>query len=377
MSASDPQTPSTRPGVLIIGNFLSRSVGVRCVCEDLAEGLRSRGWCVLTASSAKSRSLRLLHMLATAWFKRARFCVAQIDLYADLAFVYAEIMAASLTILRCPYVLTLHGGALSTFAVHSPGRLRRLLRSAAAVTAPSAYHQEGLREFRSDIRVVRNGLDLRLYEARRLATARPRLVWLRAFHETYNPPLAVEVAHLLSPDFPDLHLLMIGPDKSDGSYQRTVGLIRDFGLEDLVSLVGAVPKTDVPSMLNQGDIFLNTTDIDNAPVTVVEALACGLCVVSTNVGGVPRLLCDGQDALLVPPRDAAAMAAAVRTIIADPSLAARLSANARTTAQAFDRETVLTAWETLLLEVSSRHRTAGCREARGGPRKARGGKALC
>ena len=43
-------------------------------------------------------------------------------------------------------------------------------------------------------------------------------------------------------------------------------------------------------MLCQGDIFLNTTDVDNAPVTVVEALACGLCVVSTNVGGVPRLL---------------------------------------------------------------------------------------
>jgi glycosyltransferase involved in cell wall biosynthesis len=308
--------------------------------------------------------------LATTWLKRAYYDVAQIDLYADLAFVYAEVVAASLRILRCPFILTLHGGALSGFALHSPKRLGRLLKSAAAVTAPSAHHQEGLRQFRSDIRVVRNGLDLRLYEARRLAAARPRLVWLRAFHETYNPPLAVEVAHLLATDFPDLQLLMVGPDKGDGAYERTVELVRAFGLDDRVRLVGAVPKTDVPHMLRQGDIFLNTTNIDNAPVTVVEALACGLCVVSTNVGGVPRLLCDGQDALLVPPRDASAMAAGVRRIVADPSLAARLSANARITAQAFDREAVLTAWEDLLLEVAGK-------ETSGGPRETRRGKALC
>jgi glycosyltransferase involved in cell wall biosynthesis len=349
MSLQDRSLPGARPGVLMIGNFLSGSVGVRCVCEDHTEGLRARGWRVFTASSAKSRGLRILHMLATTWFKRSRYSVAQIDLYADLAFVYAELVAASLKLLRCPFVLTLHGGALSDLAKTSPRRMERLLTSAAAVTAPSSHHQEGLRRFRSDIRIVRNGVDLRLYEPRHLATARPRLVWLRAFHKTYNPPLAVEVAHLLSAEFPDVELMMVGPDKGDGAYEETLEAVRAFGLEDRVRLGGAVPKTQVPRVLSQYDIFLNTTDVDNAPVTVVEALACGLCVVSTSVGGVPRLLTDEADGLLVPPRDAAAMAAAVRRIVTDPALAARLSANARITAQAFDRETVLNTWEELLL----------------------------
>jgi glycosyltransferase involved in cell wall biosynthesis len=340
-----------RPGVLMIGNFLSGSVGVRCVCEDLSEGLQSRGWRVLTASSAGSRVLRLLHMLATTWFRRTRYRVAQIDLYADLAFVYAEAVAASLRILRCPYVLTLHGGALAQFAVHSPDRLRRLLKSATVVTAPSPYHQEGLRQFRPDIRVVPNGLDLDLYEARELTAARPRLVWVRAFHETYNPLLAIDVAHLLSAEFPETELLMVGPDKGDGTYEQTVERVRSLDLDARVHLMGAVPKTDVPVVLRQGDIFLNTSDVDNAPVTVEEAMACGLCVVSTDVGGVPRLLSDGQDALLVPPSDAATMADAVRRIVREPSLAARLSANARTTAETFDRESVLTTWEDLLWEL--------------------------
>jgi glycosyltransferase involved in cell wall biosynthesis len=347
----------------MIGNFLSGSVGVRCVCEDLAEGLRSRGWKVLTASSAKSRVLRLLSMLATVWFKRRRYAVAQIDLYADLAFVYGEIVAVSLRLLRCPFILTLHGGALSELAKDSPRRVERLLTSAAEVTAPSSHHQEGLRQMRPDIRVVRNGLDLRLYEPRSLSAARPRLVWLRAFHETYNPVLAVEVTHLLSVDTPDVELLMIGPDKGDGTYQETLEAVRALGLEDRVHLMGAVPKTEVSRVLSRGDVFLNTTNVDNAPVTVVEAMACGLCVVSTDVGGVPRLLTDGEDGLLVPPRDAEAMAAAVRQIVNDPTLAARLSAHAMATAQAFDREKVLNTWEELLRLVSAggategRHRT--------------------
>jgi glycosyltransferase involved in cell wall biosynthesis len=292
-------------------------------------------------------------MLTTTWVKRARYGVAQIDLYADLAFFYAEAVAVSLKLLRCPFVLTLHGGALSELAQSSPHRVERLLNSAAAVTAPSTHHQEGLGRFRPDIRVVRNGVDLRLYEPRRLAAARPRLVWLRAFHKTYNPVLAVEVVHLLSADFPELLLLMVGPDKGDGAYEETAAAVAKHGLENRVRLLGAVPKGEVPSMLAQGDVFLNTTDIDNAPVTVVEALACGLCVVSTDVGGVPLLLTDGVDGLLVPPRDAAAMSAAVRRILTDAPLAARLLANARATALAFDRETVLTTWEELLVSVST------------------------
>jgi glycosyltransferase involved in cell wall biosynthesis len=217
---------------------------------------------------------------------------------------------------------------------------------------------------------VRNGVDLSLYEPRRLTAARPRLVWLRAFHKTYNPALAVEVVHLLAEDMADVGLLMVGPDKGDGTYEETLRAVRAFGLEDRVRLVGAVAKTEVPRALSQGDIFLNTTDVDNAPVTVVEAMACGLCVISTNVGGVPRLLTDRQDGLLVPPRDAVAMAAAVRDIVTDPALAARLSANARVTAQAFDREMVLTTWEELLRQISTRG-------AKGSRNRTRQPKTLC
>ena len=101
---------------------------------------------------------------------------------------------------------------------------------------------------------------------------------------------------------------------------------------------GRVPKAEVPQWLDRGDVFLNTTNVDNTPVSVIEAMACGLPVVSTAVGGVPYLIEHGKDGLLVPPSDARAMADAVRRLLKDPDLAEALARAARLKVEAWDWE---------------------------------------
>jgi glycosyltransferase involved in cell wall biosynthesis len=98
------------------------------------------------------------------------------------------------------------------------------------------------------------------------------------------------------------------------------------------------------------DVFLNTSRVDNRPVSVVEAAACGLCVVSTDVGGVPDLLVHEESALLVPPDDPAALAAAVRRLLDEPGLAGRLSDGGRAVAEAGQPDAVVERWEALLSE---------------------------
>jgi glycosyltransferase involved in cell wall biosynthesis len=100
--------------------------------------------------------------------------------------------------------------------------------------------------------------------------------------------------------------------------------------------------------LAQADIFLNTSNVDNTPVSVIEAMATGLCIVSTEVGGVAYLCARGKEALLVPVDDANAMASAVRSILTDPSLSKRLSRAARAKAEGFGWSEVLPKWEGLL-----------------------------
>jgi glycosyltransferase involved in cell wall biosynthesis len=212
-----------------------------------------------------------------------------------------------------------------------------------------------MRPFRDDLRLLPNPLDLSAYTFRLRKQPKPRLVWLRAFHQIYNPVLAPKVMSLLAVDFPDVQLVMVGPDKGDGSLQATQQMATRLGVADQITLPGRVPKAEVANWMNRGDIFLNSADIDNAPVSVLEAMACGLCVVSTNVGGIPYLLEHEQDALLVPADNPDAMAVAVRRVLTDPVLAGQLSRNARKRAEGFDWPAILPQWEALLTAVAEGH----------------------
>jgi glycosyltransferase involved in cell wall biosynthesis len=342
----------------MIGNFLSASGGNRGVCEELAERLAASGMPVITASARRLRAARIADMLATAWRERRCYEVAQVDVFSGAAFLWAKSVCRLLRAARKPYVLSLHGGALPEFAWGHPASVRRLLSSAAYVTSPSRYLADAMERYRPDIRLVPNGIDLARYPYRLRCNPRPRLIWLRAFHQTYDPAVAVRVLGALNgllaeleaestKDDPPL-LAMYGPDKLDGSFEATQWAAKAIGVQRQLSLPGRIPKSSVPQALDSGDIFLNTSVIDNSPVSVLEAMACGMCVVSTNVGGSPHLLAHEENALLVPPRNPDAMARAVVRLLRDPNLAGRISANARRSAETLDWANILPQWHSVL-----------------------------
>ena len=134
--------------------------------------------------------------------------------------------------------------------------------------------------------------------------------------------------------------------------------IRKLKLDDRVSLPGAVDKSKVPGVLSNGDIFLNTTNVDNTPVSVIEAMACGLPVVSTNVGGIPYLIENEVTGLLVEPGNAGQMANAVLRLFTDQELAQRISKNGRRLAESFDWGIVLPQWERLFSQVAAGEQVA-------------------
>jgi glycosyltransferase involved in cell wall biosynthesis len=153
-------------------------------------------------------------------------------------------------------------------------------------------------------------------------------------------------------DFPDVRLVMVGPDRGDGTLEETVRVARELGVERHVQFRGAVPKANVSEALGEGDIFLNTTNIDNTPVTVLEAQACGLCVVSTSVGGIPYVVEHGETGLLVEMDAPRAMSEAIREILRSPALAERLSRRSREYATTHDWSLVLPEWERLFRQVA-------------------------
>lgn len=347
--------------VLLVGNFLSSINGNYNVCEGLATRLTRLGWPVIATSQKQARLPRVGDMIATTWRKRNEYAVAHIDVYSGNAFLWAEATCWVLRRARKPYILTLHGGNLPVFAKRWPGRVRRLLESAEVVTTPSGFLLERMACYRSDLRLQLNPIDLNLYRFQKRRLPQPKLIWLRAFHSCYNPSLAAEVVALLAEDVPNVSLVMYGHDKGDRSLRAMRGVATALGISERILTPGGVPKSEVPDRLNMGDIFLNTTNVDNTPISVLEAMACGLCVVSTNVGGMPYLIDHEQDGLLVPPCDPPAMAAAVRRILTEPGLAGRLSEKARKKAERFDWSRIMPQWESMLSSLAEEAESEGTR----------------
>ncbi len=345
-------TQDAIPRVLLIANFLSEAGGSRSVLEDLVERLRGRAPEIVLASHYRWGLLRGLHMAATAIVRRLHYDVAMLDLYSGRAFLWGETMGRLLKVLGCPFVLTLRGGLLPDFAKRHPRRVSACLSRADIVAAPSGFLLENMRPFTPNIVLLPNPLDLDRYAFTLRRSPKPKLVWLRSFHEVYDPCLAVHVLSTLVKDFPDVTLTMVGADKGDGSWQRVDRLAIKCGVRDRLTMPGKVAKKDVPNWLNQSDIFLNTTTADNAPVSVLEAMACGLCVVTTNAGGLPFLVEDQVDALLVPPHDPVAMVRAVRRLLSEPALAEALSAAGRRKAEQYAWSAQMQHWETILRSVS-------------------------
>jgi glycosyltransferase involved in cell wall biosynthesis len=335
----------------MVGYFLSGKGGVRSVSEEMAIRLEARGYRILTTSSEPNRYLRLVDMISSIVHHRHDFRLATVEVYYGWAFLWAEMACWTLRLLKKPFILTLHGGYLPDFARSWPVRVRNLLTSAQIVTTPSTLFKETFSRWRADILYVPNAIEVAHYPFRPRVRVKPDLIWLRAFERPYHPHLAVRAFALIAKVFPQATLTMIGPDKKDGTLQEVVALASSLGVTARLKVVGAVPKPEVPTWLAGGDVFLNTPRYESFGVTVMEAAATGMCIVTTRVGELPRLWSEGEEALLTSPDNPEEMAYAIKRILMEPELAARLSHKARRKAELFDWSLILPQWEMLLNSI--------------------------
>jgi glycosyltransferase involved in cell wall biosynthesis len=137
----------------------------------------------------------------------------------------------------------------------------------------------------------------------------------------------------------DVTLLLAGEDvESGGAYREALErAARDLGVADRVRFLGR--RDDVPALLAAVDVLVLPSWIEGLPLVVLEAMAAGVPVVATDVGGTPEAVADGETGVLVPPRDVDALAGAIDALLSDPERARRLGAAGRERArERFDAE---------------------------------------
>ena len=208
-----------------------------------------------------------------------------------------------------PVVLNYRGGDAARFFARSFGRVERTLRWANRIIVPSRFLKEVFEEFGVTAEIVPNIIDLeRFRPAAAVNGSGPRILIARNLEPIYDIATGIRAFSLLRGEVEGASLAVAGtgPER-----RRLEALARELALGDSIRFLGRIDHEEMPGLYARADIALNASLVDNMPNSILEALASGVPVVSTNVGGVPALVRDGEDAVLVRAGDAEAMAQAL------------------------------------------------------------------
>ena len=239
-----------------------------------------------------------------------------------------------------PVILNYHSG-------EAPDHLRRsriarfvMRRLVDANVVPSAFLRDVLFSFDIDADVVSNTIDVRRFAYRSRTPLTARLLCTRNFEPMYNVPCVLRAFARIQARHPDATLTLVGSGSQDAALRAEAAALR---LRN-VTFAGRVPPSDIPRYYAEADIYVQAPSIDNMPLSVLEAFASGMPVVSTNVGGVPSILRHRVDGLLVPDNADEEMAEQVLALLGDPVLARGLAGSAHRTLSAFEWPVVREGW---------------------------------
>lgn len=239
-------------------------------------------------------------------------------------FTFPAVAAARLQ--RKRVLIHYHGGAAEPFLRKWFWLARLAFQSADKVVVPSRFLASVFQKFNVPTVVVPNILEVEAFPFRKRSPLHPRVIMARHLEPVYNVACGIRAFAILRKTFPDAVLTVAGDGSEKGAL---ITLCSDLGLSDCVSFSGNIANEQMRELYDRADIYLNSSRVDNQPVSILEAFACGLPVVTTAVGGIPYMVTHEEDALLASDDDAAGLADRMRALLRDPSLSERLIRNAR------------------------------------------------
>lgn len=332
--------------LLYIGNKLSGSGKTVTTIDTLSKLLKTEGYTVKTSSSKKNKLLRLLDMLVSILLNAKSTDYVLIDTYSTQNFYYAYLCSQLCRVLKLKYIPILHGGNLPNRLKNNPKLSEKIFKKAYTNVAPSEYTKSNFEALNyTNIVSIPNAIEIKEYECNKRAVNSINLLWVRSFSKLYNPNLAISVLHKLKLLGYQTTLCMVGPD-NDGSLEKAKQYASSLNLD--VTFTGKLSKQEWIKLSTNYNIFINTTNFDNMPVSVIEAMALGLPLISTNVGGLPFLIDNNEDGILVEPNNVDVFVNAIIKLRENSEKTEALTVKAREKVELYDWETVKLKWFSIL-----------------------------
>ena len=255
-------------------------------------------------------------------------------------------------------VVNYRGGEADVFLEKSLTWVRLSLRHADVLLVPSAFLEQVFAKYGYTSRIVPNIIDLaRFAPAAQTSVSpdmrHPHIVVARNLEPIYDNATALRAFAIVRQQVPAARMTIAG---SGPERQSLAHLAHTLGITDVVTFSGRLENEHMAALYHSAQIVVNPSLADNMPISVLEALASGVPVVSTDVGGVPYLVTHEKTALLVPAQNPDAMAHALLRLLEDAALAQRLSEAGLSLAQQFSwpnvREALFDAYRVALASAA-------------------------
>ena len=336
-------------------------------CLQLQQLLRGEGFCVRTVQTnapyrpqwiGRMRGLRALFRLAP--YLRALWRVAAevqvMHVLANSGWAWHLFAAPAVWIARwhgVPVVVNYRGGDAAPFLRAAPAWVERTMRAADARIVPSGFLRDVFALEEIEAHIIPNVVDLSQFHpgSKPRDAARVQIVVTRNLEPIYDIGTAIEAFAILGRRIEGAVLTIAGegPER-----ERLIERAASLGVADKVRFSGRLERTAMANLYRGADLMLNASTVDNMPNSILEAYAAGVPVVSTDAGGIPYIARNGETALLVPARDARAMAEAACRVLEDRALAARLVEQGLREARRYAWSEIRDLWLTLYRSLASR-----------------------
>ena len=260
--------------------------------------------------------------IASLLVRVPRFDVVHVFSASYFSFVLAPAPAVLIAKLYGkPVLLNYHSGEAEDHLRRWPRTSLPIIRLADRVVVPSDYLVSVFANFGIKAERVLNTVDLARFRFRERRELSPVLLSNRNLERHYNVECILRSFAMIQQRIPDARLLVAG----DGSERnRLRALAVSLGLKN-VEFLGAVAPEHMPALYDRAGVFVNASDIDNQPLSIIEAFASGLPVVTTDAGGIPDMVTNEETGLLVDRNDHEAIAESVIRLLSDNPLAQRLA----------------------------------------------------
>lgn len=265
-----------------------------------------------------------------------------------------------------PVFVHYHSGDADAFAKRYPRTVDGVIRAADALVVPSGFLEAVFADRGHAVRVIPNPLDVDAYHYAPRDKVVPVVVGCRNLFRKYDLATTLRAFALFAADRDDARLLLAGDGPEYGGLAELAAALH---IADKVEFLGSLPNSEMPGLFARAGMLLNTSRFDNFPGSILEAMSSGLPVVSTEAGGIPWLVRDGESGKLAPVGNAEALADHLGFLADNPAAARRMAAAARASVEPLRWEQVGAQWHGLYDELRraiDRPRRAAARTSRSG-----------